>query len=822
MAFGFRECCNEFSYFTVTGIPASVSEFEVYYIRTLEGLNFCATYTQLPTLNYQAPNYILLELTQQTDCNTCIELYPCPAEDIILVNQFTAGSVQIDTDCQVNTLQPMIAQCQSVNPTFSNTPDGSVALFVVGGTPPYTFISAGTQDILSVIQTEDIYLLYQNVSAGTYSITTIDSTGDFSITRNCVLSGPPPIPVAVPIVTPASFFNAPDGSIDLNITGGIGPYTVIYEGETIELPLTGLLAGTYYFQVIDAEEYLIEVEAVVTQPDYPDYPTNLCATFTFCGTEFRMSFQLTSEFYNYRPVYNCINPSVFGMTELKLRYELNFGGSAGWVTTNELVQVEDIQFDSPPGNCNLLNNTFRLQRTGLGPLALPQGSFFGLGIIISTIVPVTVGGCPPSIRILNTVGACPGQKGKIIYEGRGGSGPQYTFFYSSDGTNYTQTLATQLDLDVGTYSIKVRDSIGTESSVVSFTISTLTNTTFNNSSITKCSIVNSATLSGTLDGPVQAGGFRQFNSEVTYYYDFSSLPDGVTIGCDFNINVNNIVEITDAELYYDIPRHVEFEIKVLEFLIINENGNINDLTNTFVGAPSCPSSTTGAIAGGTTVGGVNYGNFCTFGLRTDGCEGPAGQVIFRDSPNRFNTCTSTENFASFIEDDLSGKKFFNNYNIKSEGVQITNQTKIIFKLKFRVRNSMSVYYPTILYGTDASTISNPYVPQITLNALNQTNTIPLAAVGGYIQLRATIGLQKITISQPPSSCVTLPPGSLINTISNVGGQTTGLAFEMNNSYSTTQPADNFINKFAQREQSRLNFNFLPQNNSCAGPPSWTP
>ena len=63
MAFGFRECCNQFSYFTVTGIPASVSEFEVYYIRTLEGINFCATYVQIPTLNYQAPNYILLELT---------------------------------------------------------------------------------------------------------------------------------------------------------------------------------------------------------------------------------------------------------------------------------------------------------------------------------------------------------------------------------------------------------------------------------------------------------------------------------------------------------------------------------------------------------------------------------------------------------------------------------------------------------------------------------------------------------------------------------------------------------------------------------------
>jgi hypothetical protein len=225
--------------------------------------------------------------------------------------------------------------------------DGTVALLVVGGTPPYTFLGASPSEVLGVFQDGDVYTVYQNVSAGTYTTTTVDSTGDFSITRNCVLSGPPPIPVGTPIVTPASFFGAPDGSIQLNIIGGIPPYTIVYEGEEITLPLTNLVSGTYYLQITDTLGTLVEVEAVVTQPDYPNYSQNLCATFSECGTEFLLTFELTTEFYNYRPIYRCINAPSFGMLELYLRWENSFGGSPGWVSTLQLVDTENIEEEVP-------------------------------------------------------------------------------------------------------------------------------------------------------------------------------------------------------------------------------------------------------------------------------------------------------------------------------------------------------------------------------------------------------------------------------------------------------------------------------------------
>jgi len=759
MAFGFRECCNQFSYFTVTGIPASVSEFEVYYIRTLEGINFCATYVQIPTLNYQAPNYILLELSQQQNCDSCIQLYPCPTEDIILINQFTEGSVQIDTDCQVNTLQQMIVQCQSVNPTFSNSLDGTVSLLVVGGTPPYTFVAAGTQEVLGVVQDGDVYTAYQNVSAGTYSITAIDSTGDFSITRNCVLSGPPPIPVAVPIVTPASFFNAPDGSVNLDITGGIGPYTIIYEGEEIELPLTGLLAGTYYFQVIDSNNYLVEVEAVVTQPDLPEYPTNLCATFTKCGNEFKMSFELTSEFYNYRPVYNCTNPTVFGMTELKLRFETNYGGAQRWVTTNELVQIEDIQFTTPTGACDLGAATFRMFSTNSGPFILPQGSFKGLELINNITVVVTAGGCPPSVRVIDTTNACQNIPGQVIYEATGGAGPPYVYFLSSDGVSYSQTTATQIDVIAGTYSLKVRDSIGTESSVINFTISTGAELV-DEGSITFNSNVVSANFFGTLDSGILDGQSRRFETVIEHFYDLSTIPDGLEFNGVFRMSIQHELivggsghdtplnsqrlRITFEDSWYDsgngiVTGFMQNPNVELEYPLTDYNNSVYDSFN-------CGSWRL-----------ISLDEQNSGGLLIDFCANPSGgPSVIRSSPNKWKGCDNVETEGlSFIEGDTRGASFIGNWSYASnQSIPLKKNSKIYLRFKIILEGLTPAFIPAVLNETDDSTIQPQCYTPIGCAKLNVPNINNLVMKAYQSRLIMTTRLN-VSVTQQPTGCFSI-------------------------------------------------------------------
>ena len=755
MAFGFRECCNEFSYFTVTGIPGNVSEFETYYVRTIEGLNFCATYVQLPTLNYQAPNYILLELAQQTSCESCLVLFPCPEEDIILVNQFTAGSVQIDTDCQVNTLQPMIVQCQTISPTFSNTLDGTVALLVVGGTPPYTFLGASPSEVLGVFQDGDVYTVYQNVSAGTYTTTTVDSTGDFSITRNCVLSGPPPIPVGTPIVTPASFFGAPDGSIQLNIIGGIPPYTIVYEGEEITLPLTNLAAGTYYIQITDTEGTLVEVEAVVTQPDYPNYSQYLCATFNKCGTEFLFSFQLTNEMFNYRPVYNCTNPSILGMTELKIRFDT----SGIWRSTNSTIQTENIQFDIPPGGCNLNGTSFLMEKTPQGPLALPQGSYGCQGLFCGgTIIPVVAGGCPPKVRILSTENYCAGPPPKLgtaIYQGVGGSGPPYIFFFSSDGVNYQQTSVTQLLLIGGNYSIKVRDSIGTESVPVNFTINSGSevwgpgNVIFNSN-------VSSYNLTGVLDRGIQDGEYRQAEFVIEHFYDFSNLPNGTLLNCSFRFDVNQdltvggeghdnpftsqVTRITFQDAWYHTNGQLSFfDIIDSPFISLNFGGEYN---NSEYDTDNCGSWKPDSLL----EDGVTPAYF-------DNCGNPP---VTRTSPNRWQGCNTTRNNLSFIEGDTRGTNFSGIWDYRlGQNISVNNTSKIYLRFKIILRINSPIYIPTIINETDDSTIQ----PQCYTNCsvLNTSNVVNVPASAPQSRTIMSTNLSSTIISPPTVGCVNIDP-----------------------------------------------------------------
>jgi hypothetical protein len=522
MALGFQDCCNQYSFFNVVGIPSTVSEYEVYYIRTVEGVNFCATYREIPVLNYIPPSYILLEMTQQTDCAVCIEANPCPAEEIIFINQFLEGSVVVGTDCSVQTLMQMVVECRSTNPTFDDQTDGVVALFVTGGTPPYTFFSADTQEVLSTTMVDDVYTVFPNATEGPYNMVVVDDAGDFIIPITCILDAPPNLPIIVPIMTPASFNNAPDGSIRFDITGGNPPYTVIYEGEIITGTLRDLPAGTYIFQVLDLETYQ-EVSVEVTQPDPLDFPDALCVQFTLCGTEFKITMVITDEFSFYRPIYRSTNSSQIGVISFDLKY-VKTQFTEGWTVQPVPVQREDIRFTTPPGNCTNLNNpTFSF--FGLAN-QLPQGFYLTfIGILTGVNVVVVPGGCPPSLTAEVTEGYCAGPPvslGKVQLEAFGGAGPPYTFFYSAgNGGAYTQTTSSILELVNGTYALKVRDALGAESTPISVTVPTVSNL-FRGNQVGFCSVIepDSTGITGTLT-PLQEGEYRQI--EVTVSYPLNAL-----------------------------------------------------------------------------------------------------------------------------------------------------------------------------------------------------------------------------------------------------------------------------------------------------------
>ena len=138
----------------------------------------------------------------------------------------------------------VVATSASVDVTCNGDNDGSISLNVSGGISPYTANWTGPGFNGSG-------LTINNLVAGTYIATILDDN-NCTVTETVTLTEPSAIVVAGTVVD-----NQAIGSISINITGGNGPYTTVWEfpdasGSTSE-DLTGLtLKGTYSVTVTDA------------------------------------------------------------------------------------------------------------------------------------------------------------------------------------------------------------------------------------------------------------------------------------------------------------------------------------------------------------------------------------------------------------------------------------------------------------------------------------------------------------------------------------------------------------------------------------------
>ena len=87
-------------------------------------------------------------------------------------------------ECDVITIFPMGVECVSIDPSFSDTYDGSASLYITGGTPPYEILW----------ENGSVGPTINNLGIGEYKATVTDSYGDFLITSTCVLSAETPSP----------------------------------------------------------------------------------------------------------------------------------------------------------------------------------------------------------------------------------------------------------------------------------------------------------------------------------------------------------------------------------------------------------------------------------------------------------------------------------------------------------------------------------------------------------------------------------------------------------------------------------------------------
>ena len=135
---------------------------------------------------------------------------------------------------------------------------GSITLDIEGGSLPYQFAwdnGATTQDLTEL-------------GAGTYAVTVTDDQG-CSMEFSFEIEEPDPVEVSGIETELAcnSLSGAPDGAIDLTVTGGTGAYTYAWSNGASTQDVSNLTAGTYTIDISDANGCLFQATYTLSQPD---------------------------------------------------------------------------------------------------------------------------------------------------------------------------------------------------------------------------------------------------------------------------------------------------------------------------------------------------------------------------------------------------------------------------------------------------------------------------------------------------------------------------------------------------------------------------
>ena len=151
----------------------------------------------------------------------------CSLSNSFVINPVTCNTLQVNVNIQ--------------HESCFGEADGSLQITnIQNGATPYSILWS----------TGSINTAANNLTGGTYQLNIIDNQGctyveSHSINSATALS-------AMPIITGASSNNTNDGAIDLMMTGGSPPYSYYWSTAATTKDVSGLVSGSYWVSVLDA------------------------------------------------------------------------------------------------------------------------------------------------------------------------------------------------------------------------------------------------------------------------------------------------------------------------------------------------------------------------------------------------------------------------------------------------------------------------------------------------------------------------------------------------------------------------------------------
>ena len=151
----------------------------------------------------------------------------------------------------------LVATVTNVVPATCGEANGSITLDIGGGTPPYSFLWNGS------ITDQNPTML----TAGDYNLVATDANGCTATALAQVI--PPDGMMFEPTdVSDVSCFGGADGSIQLNITGGVPPFSYTWDPPQGNIPNpSSLTGGIYLATVTDGNGCPLETSVIVGEPE---------------------------------------------------------------------------------------------------------------------------------------------------------------------------------------------------------------------------------------------------------------------------------------------------------------------------------------------------------------------------------------------------------------------------------------------------------------------------------------------------------------------------------------------------------------------------
>jgi len=150
----------------------------------------------------------------------------------------------------------------------SATPDAEISINIAGGNPTFNYeVIRDGSTVQTSTPVPSTPFSYFTTTAGTYEFVITD-TESCTVTTNQIVVSPNNPPTVVEVITEPLCNTSADGVAELQISGGLAPYQIVFDGSAPSAQTTypGLVDGTYNYTVTDAKGCVFSDSVTLTAP----------------------------------------------------------------------------------------------------------------------------------------------------------------------------------------------------------------------------------------------------------------------------------------------------------------------------------------------------------------------------------------------------------------------------------------------------------------------------------------------------------------------------------------------------------------------------